>query len=47
MMESFQAAASDLRNVSERQILDTIRRYRADRKKLPEISVAIAKKKTA
>ena len=47
MMESFQAAAFDLRNVSERQILDTIRRYRADRKKLPEISVAFAKKKTA
>ena len=47
MMDSFHAAGSDLRNVSERQILETIRKYRAERKKLPEISVAIAKKRTA
>jgi hypothetical protein len=48
MLESISAAASNLKNyVSEEQILKTIRQYRAKRKQLPEISVAIPKEKTA
>ena len=48
MLESIQAVASYLKNdVSEAQILKTIRRYRMDRKKLPEISVSFPKEKTA
>ena len=48
MLDSIQAAASDLRNnVSEAQILKTIRQYRAERNKLPEISIALPKEKTA
>ena len=48
MLESISAVASDLRNqVSEEQILKTIRQYRAERKQLPEISVALPKEKTA
>jgi hypothetical protein len=41
-------ASDDLAAISEQQILKTIREYRANRKKLPEITiVARAKKKTA
>jgi hypothetical protein len=48
MLNSIQAAASDLKsNVSEAQILKTIRQYRAERNKLPEISIALPKEKTA
>jgi hypothetical protein len=48
MLDSVQAAASDLReNISEAQILKTIRQYRAERNKLPEISIALPKEKTA
>ena len=48
MLDSIQAAASDLRNnSSETQIPKTIRQYRAERNKLPEISIAIPKEKTA
>lgn len=48
MIENIQAGASDLKNdISEAQILKTIRQYRAERKKLPEISVAFPKEKTA
>jgi hypothetical protein len=48
MLESMRAVASDLPDdLSEAQILKTIRQYRAERKKLPEISVAFQKEKTA
>jgi hypothetical protein len=48
MIESIQAAASDLKNgISEVQILKTVRQCRAERKTLPEISVAFPKEKTA
>ena len=48
MLQSYEAAASDLESrVSEAQILRTIRQYRAERKKLPEITVAFPKAKTA
>jgi hypothetical protein len=48
MLDSIQAAASDLRNnVLEAQILKTIRQYSAERNKLPEISIAIPKEETA
>jgi hypothetical protein len=48
MLDSVRAAASDLRdNISEAQILNTIRQYRAERNKLPEISIALPKEKTA
>lgn len=48
MLESMRAVASDLPDdLSEAQILKTIRQYRAERKKLPEISVALPKEKTA
>jgi hypothetical protein len=48
MLQSIQAGASDLKNdLSEAQILKTIRQYRADRKKLPQITVGFAKEKTA
>jgi hypothetical protein len=48
MLRSIQAGASDLKNdLSEAQILKTVQQYRADRKKLPEISVGFPKEKTA
>jgi hypothetical protein len=48
MLESMRSAASDLPDdLSEAQIMKTIRQYRAERRKLPEISVAIPKEKTA
>jgi hypothetical protein len=48
MLESMRAAASDLPDdLSDAQIMKTIRQYRAERRKLPEISVAFQKKKTA
>lgn len=48
MLASIRAAASDLKNdVPESKILKTIRQYRAERKRLPEISVAFPKEKTA
>ena len=48
MLESIRAVASDLDDdVSEAKILKTIRQYRAERRRLPEISVALPKEKTA
>jgi len=48
MLESIQVGASDLKkDISEAQILKTIHQYRTERKKLPEISVAFPKEKTA
>jgi len=47
-LQSVQKAARDLGDVSEEEILKTVREYRAGRKKLPEITVvARSKKKTA
>ena len=48
LMRTMQKAAADLRDVSEQQILKTIREYRSGQKKMPEITVvARTKKKTA
>jgi hypothetical protein len=47
MLASFEEAASDMDKVSQSQIAETIRRYRAERKRLPEVSVARPKAKTA
>jgi hypothetical protein len=47
-LRSIQKAAADLGNVSEEEILKTVREGRSGRKKLPEITVvARSKKKTA
>src|SRR6266496_2403387 len=47
-LRSVQKAAADLGNISEEEILKTVREYRSGRKKLPEITVvARTKKKTA
>ena len=47
-LRSAQRAAVDLGDISEEQILRTVREYRSGRKKLPEITlVARTKKKTA
>lgn len=47
-LRTAQMAASDLGDISEKQILKTVREYRLGRKKLPEITVvARTKKKTA
>jgi hypothetical protein len=44
----FSEAADDLKGITEREILDEIRRYRAERKKSPEITViALPEEKTA
>jgi hypothetical protein len=47
MAASFEEAAADIGSVSQSQILETVRRYRAERRQLPEISVARPKAKTA
>jgi hypothetical protein len=48
MLDSVRATASDLRdNISEAQILNAIRQYHAERNKLPQISIALPKEKTA
>jgi len=45
---AFEEAAGDLEGTTERDILDEIKRYRAQRKKTPEISViALPQEKTA
>ena len=45
---TFTEAADDLKGITEREILDEIKRYRAERKKSPEITVvALPKEKTA
>jgi hypothetical protein len=45
---SVQKAAADLGDISEKEILETVREYRSGRKKLPEITVvARSRKKTA
>jgi hypothetical protein len=45
---TFEEAADDLKDTTERDILDEIKRYRAQRKKSPEISViALPQEKTA
>ena len=47
-LRSVQKAAGDLGDISEEEILRTVREYRSGRKKLPEITVvARTKKKTA
>jgi len=47
-LRNVQKAAADLGNISEEEILKTVREYRSGRKKLPEITVvARTKKKTA
>lgn len=47
-LRSVQKAAADLGNISEEEILKTVRESRSGRKKLPEITVvARSKKKTA
>jgi hypothetical protein len=47
-LRSVQKAAADLGDISEGQILKTVREYRSGRKKPPEITVvARTKKKTA
>jgi hypothetical protein len=47
-LRSVQKAAADLGDISEEEILKTVRDYRSGRKKLPEITVvARSKKKTA
>ncbi len=47
-LRSVQKAAADLGNISEEEILKTVRENRSGRKKLPEITiVARSKKKTA
>jgi|SRR5581483_5870101 len=47
-LRSVQKAAADLVDIPEEQMLKTLREYRSNRKKLPEITVvARAKKKTA
>jgi hypothetical protein len=47
-LRSAQRVAADLGDISEEQILKTVREYRSGRKKLPEITVvARTKKKTA
>jgi hypothetical protein len=47
-LRSVLKAAADLGNISEEEILKTVREYRLGRKKLPEITVvAHTKKKTA
>jgi hypothetical protein len=47
MAASFDQASSDMGPVSQSRILETVRRHRAERKRLPEISVARPKAKTA
>ncbi|HET9836791.1 MAG TPA: hypothetical protein VFR84_01060 [Candidatus Angelobacter sp.] len=48
LLRNMQQAAADLSNVSEEQILKSVREHRTARKKRPEISViAITKEKTA
>jgi len=48
LLQSMQQAAADLNNVSEEQILKTVREHRSARKKPPEITViAVTKEKTA
>jgi hypothetical protein len=45
---TFMEAAEDLKGVTEKEILDEIKRYRSERKKSPEITVvALPKEKTA
>jgi len=45
---TFAEAAEDLKGTSEKQILDEIKRYRAERKKSPEITIVAAREeKTA
>jgi len=45
---TFAEAAEDLKGITEKEILDEIKRYRAERRKSPEITVvALPKKKTA
>ena len=47
MLKKIQAGASDLDGgISEAQILKTIRQYRPERKKLPEIGVSFPREKT-
>ncbi len=47
-LRSVQGAAADLGDISEKEILKTVREYRSGRKKLPEITVvARSRKKTA
>lgn len=47
-LESVQKAAADLGDISEEEILKTVREYRSGQKKLPEITVvARTKKQTA
>jgi hypothetical protein len=47
-LRSVQKAAADLGDISEEEILKTVREYRSGRKKLPEITVvARTKRKTA
>ena len=47
-LRSIQKAAAGLGDISEEEILKTVREYRSGRKKLPEITVvARTKKKTA
>jgi hypothetical protein len=47
-LRNVQKAAADLGDISEEEILRTVREYRSGRKKLPEITVvARSKKKTA
>jgi hypothetical protein len=48
LLRTVQNAGADLGNISEEEILKTVREYRTGRKKLPEITVvARTKKKTA
>jgi len=48
LLQSVRKASAELKNISEEQILNTVREYRSGRKKLPEITVvARTKKKTA
>jgi hypothetical protein len=45
---TFAEAADDLKGITEREILDEIKRYRAERRKSPEITVvALPEEKTA
>ena len=38
-MRTFMETAEDLKGVTEKKILDEIKRYRSERKKSPEVSV--------
>lgn len=48
IIRAFEAAAGDLKGTTERDILDEIKLYRAQRKKTPEIRViALSQERTA